>query len=352
MTDAPSIVVDPYLVILPDPCHSSDRLEAFLEGLLAWSDALTRPDVDIYISERCIAGLYEDGWYPYDGRLTPLLKQFESQIADEQTINHVVRLVFDRTPRLEERVGILDIVCDEACTIIAPDTFINRLGPNTASGLRDSLAIVGVGQEYLLTVVNGSIFAAALCVGVETNSELAIQAKVEIVEKHPACPKTISDSDFPLTVESSLAICFGHDDALQQMAVLDLWGDASSETSAVDAIRAMIAKHRRTGLPADKGEHPFRLGRHFLESAQRCGFGSRSDLATLLIDSCARIVLKMPKKPITEFRQDPRASDGALPRRTHLTKHGAGFRLMFWETPDGVIEFANVGPKAELIIHE
>ena len=101
----------------------------------------------------------------------------------------------------------------------------------------------------------------------------------------------------------------------------------------------------------------FRLGPQLLETARRNAFGSRSDLAMNLIESLARILLGVPKNPVEAFREDERPTspqrrraDGAIARRPHLTKHGAAFRLMFWELADGTIEFANVGPKSELEI--
>jgi len=76
----------------------------------------------------------------------------------------------------------------------------------------------------------------------------------------------------------------------------------------------------------------------------------------VLIETCARIVIGYPKNELAPFRIDANSSkqrsreDGSRAFRTHLTKKGPGFRLMFWETPTGLIEFANVGDKDELVI--
>jgi len=77
----------------------------------------------------------------------------------------------------------------------------------------------------------------------------------------------------------------------------------------------------------------------------------------VLIESCARIVLGVPKNPIKEFRINSKPTsdqrvrhDGSLAYRTHLTKKGAGLRLMIWIRPDGTFEFANMGDKDELEI--
>jgi hypothetical protein len=370
MPNIPSVAIDPYLVWLPKPCYSAEQLETFIEGLLAWAEALRRRDVDIFISERCIGALYDDGWYPYDGRITPLLKKYHVDNAHEEDIVNVVRLILDRTPRLEERVGVSEIYCNEASTIIAPDYFLTRLGTNTAVALRESLVMLGFGKQYLLTLVNGCLFASTPRGDKENHSELSVIARVEIVEINPDVPNTFTGSEFPLDVDESFQVCFGHADLLHQVSVLDLWDGASSEAGAYDAINARIAEHQRAGLPEGQtageytqglqtrnGVSPFRLGPKFLESARHHDFGTRTDWAANLIDSCARIALQIPKQPVEAFRTDDRAQalqrtrkDGARGWRTHLTKAHEGFRLMFWTTFDGVIEFANVGPKRELEI--
>ncbi len=359
MADIPSIVIDPHLVILPDPCVSSEQLEGFIDGLLEWSEALHRQDTEIFISDRCIEGLFEDGWYPYEGRITPLLNQFGIDVADEETLNNLVRSVMDRTPRLEERLGIDGILYHEDAATISPNAFLQRLGHNTANGLRDTLIMVAVSQELLNTI--GCIFAASPCDDIETNSELRVTATVELVEViTPNGFSTLTNVALPIDVISHLVVCFGHNDAMQQIGALTLWGDATSKTHAEDAIKVTINKLKSIGLPADTKEQKFKLGDQFLESVRKYNFATRSDLANNLIDSCARIVLAIPKESVNEFReskkssadQRDRNSDGAMAWRTHLTKRGAGFRLMFWTTPAGIIEFANVGPKSELVIDE
>ena len=93
----------------------------------------------------------------------------------------------------------------------------------------------------------------------------------------------------------------------------------------------------------------FQVGEQFLESAKRNGFGTRMNV----IDSCARILLDVPKNYIESFRVGADSykqrfrGDGAGTFRTHLTKDGPGYRLMFWQLKDGSLRFANVGPKPE-----
>ncbi|QAZ66814.1 hypothetical protein C3Y92_05980 [Solidesulfovibrio carbinolicus] len=102
----------------------------------------------------------------------------------------------------------------------------------------------------------------------------------------------------------------------------------------------------------------FEIGSGFVHSLHTWGANSRHDYAMVIIESCARIVLGMPKNSINEFRESAKATakqrirvdDGALAFRTHLTKKGVGLRLMFWRLAGGTIEFANIGAKGDLEI--
>lgn len=356
-----SIIVDPYLVILPEPCYSSEQLDQFVEGLLSWSEALARKDVDIFLSDRCIHGLYQDKWYPYHGRITPLLKQFGNDNADEETINQVVRQIFERTPRLEEYTRIEELEYDKEAITISPDLVIKRLGKNTANAFIETLVIAGLAETYLMTLMPESFLATAPCNDLEEDSKLTTQVSVVFVIASEDAPRQVEDNDFPISLTSELTICFGHENVLSRIDTMALWGDAIRKEQITDAINAKIREHRKIGLPPDRREfQTFRLCEGFIPSLQKYSFDARPDLARNVIDSCARIVLGVPKNPVEPFREDERPqapqrtrkSDAALAWRTHLTKGAEGFRLMFWETQTGIIDFANVGPKKELIIDD
>jgi len=375
MSKLPSVAIDPYLLIFPEPCHSADQLMNFIDGLLNWSETLSRLDTEYFISELCVESLMLDGWYPYSGRIERLIQKFgltdadNIDFVDENTLITLAQKVLDKTPRLEEHVGIEIILYDEESVCVEPIAVIDRLGENTSFALKQSFAILGLGLTHLTTMPNGCVFASAdgnECVNL---SEVSFEVTVDEVAFFDPPPQQIL---FPLSYSETFHVCLGHADYIKQVSVLELWGYGDSEQHILDAIVARAMEHRETGVPtsgtlpsysaglvAERNLYQFRLGSQFLASVQKWGFGNRQDWAMLLIDTCARILLSIPKNEINPFRisahsgeQRERSSDGALAWRTHLTKANAGFRLLLWTTPDGVIEFANIGPKKELIIEE
>lgn len=350
------IVVDPFLVILSAPCNI-EQLDNFVEGLLDWSEAISREDIPIFVSENCLNALYEDGWFPFDDRLHQLIKELDIDYLDEETITDTVRTIFNREPRLEESLGIRDFAHDEESFLLNPDLLITRLGKCTSEALKKTLINVLISEIILRNIQPECFFATRKSPLLGENEKLHVSVNIQMVEK---TDQTIVEVVSP-NLQNDLTICFGYQNILKYADFISLWNNAAGTTNITDAIERMIISHRDEGLSTGRKEyHEYRVGNHFLESIHTYGFHARFDWARILIDSCARIILGIPKNEVFEFRVDDRPqsaqrvrkSDGSLAWRTHLTKNNEGFRLMFWTTEGGVIEFANVGPKKELIIYE
>jgi hypothetical protein len=93
----------------------------------------------------------------------------------------------------------------------------------------------------------------------------------------------------------------------------------------------------------------FTFGSEFISSAKACGFVGETGAKHLLCESCARILLGNPKNQERPFTCAPLGENwGAF--RSHLTKSGPAFRLMYWVHSSGHVVFANIGPKQELRI--
>lgn len=345
----------------------------FVDGLLNWSETLSRPDTNYFISDLCLEAMYADGWYPYTGRIKRLAQQFnlanELDFADEETLIKLAQSVLERTPRLEEYSGVEVVLCEENAILVDPPTLAERLGELTANALKESLVILGLGLAHLATMPHGCVFASVNGDGCVDFPELSFSAT--IVDAAISATST-QDLTFPLSISETLHVCLGHIEYIRQVGIWELWGNGDSEQGVLDAIIARATEIQEAGLPSShtlpsyttgvkfEGELiRFTLGSRFIQSIQRWGFDRRQDWAMLLIESCARILLSVPKNEVNPFRisahsdeQRSRSSDSALAWRTHLTKANAGFRLMFWTTDNGLIEFANIGSKKELLIEE
>jgi hypothetical protein len=356
MPDSLRLAVDPYLLCLPNPCNSLDQIEGFINALLGWSGVLRRQDARVLVSDTARVAVLDDGEYPYQHRLRELMRTHKCEIADPETVCRLTQNLLERTPSLEESYGVRSILIDETKTRVAPCVLVDRLKSRTRSAFIEMLVIVSVEQQATISSSRGSTVVASAMddSGSDTDpSEVYVDSEVHDWswigdERHVLPP-------FPAAIAVSMPIATSHDALLQQLGVWKVWDNARDEDSATNAINLCIEELLASGVDGRHRER-FQLGTRFLESARHWSFSSRSDYARLLVETCARIVLNVPKNTIDTFHEagsatrQRRRRDGALAFRTHLTKKGAGLRLMLWKLPDGTIEFANVGDKDELTI--
>lgn len=349
------LAMDPYLFCLPDPCRSAEQLEGFVRGLIGWSEVLRRPRISILVSDVCRAALIADGEYPYQHRLRDLLHKFECDYADHETVCRVLQNLIEKTPSLEDEMGIGGVLFDEDNTTVQPEVFLSRLKSKTRSAFIEML-IVLVSRYSCGPPCDGKAIIASALENKDVkgwDEEIEVSGEIMGIKwtdayYEPTCELPVKTTDTFRAVD-------GFDSLNRHIGAWNLWQNAEDETAATDAIGQTIMQLVRSGL--DGGRRvSYRLGTEFLKTARQWGFGNRSDYAMLLIESCARIVLGYPKNPVKEFRMSKGSGnqvvrkDGALAYRTRLTRKGAGFRLMLWELVDGTIEFANVGDKDELLI--
>ena len=354
---AQEVVIDPFLLCLPDPCDSLDRLEDFISALVGWRGFLDQSDTCVLLSDSARVALNDDGEFPHRHRLVELIDKFECTFADANTISRVANAIMERTPTLEEHFGIDAILFDESSCEIIPALILDRLKPKCRSAFRDDLLIAGVkfdegvsdGCESRVLVASGSWREEPI------PEDIAVKADVH--DLGLLSPGVSLKNAPPFSLLQSIPVAFSHEQLIESLGLWSIWDGASSDEAVRLSIEACIKNLISSGVSGD-GTMEFEIGSGFVRSLHAWGADSRHDYAMVTIESCARIVLGIPKNDITEFRESGKATarqrsrpeDGALAFRTHLTKKGVGLRLMFWRRTDGTFEFANIGAKGELEI--
>lgn len=353
MSECYRLAVDPYILSLPNPCISEEQIDEFVDGLLGWSCSLRRQDMHILVSDRARIALMEDGEYPEQHRLREALRRLQYVAADYDTVCSLVQNILNTTPSLEETLGFEDILLDESKIIINPGFLIERLNENTKKAFVEMLAMMALARVVVDPDINKNLFVSSA----KRNANICEKLDVVIESEIHECSFTGEKNcpAFPIIVQDQIPFAWGYSDLIKQLGVHTIWKNATCADDAVEAIEQCIRELLRSGLDESR-RHSFRIGTRFLNSARQWGFFNRTDYAMLLIESCARIVLDVPKNSIKTFRVSSTSTeqrvraDGARAFRTHLTKTGPGFRLMLWRLVDDTIEFANVGDKDELEI--
>ena len=152
--------------------------------------------------------------------------------------------------------------------------------------------------------------------------------------------------ELPALVETDVPTIESADEVINVIAALDVWRAADTASQLHLAIFAKACRLAQTIGATRSDFAKFRIGSEFLSSLRAHQAVGRYASSTL--ETCARIVLGSPKYEVSAFGGT--RADGLIGKRTHVTKHVAALRLMYWESTTGDLEFANVGPKGELVI--
>jgi len=326
MSEAFQLAIDPYILCLPNPCNSLEEIESFVDTLLGWSSTLQQKNSNILISDAARIALLEDGEYPHQHRLRDLMRIHKCEVADPETVGRLTQSLLDRTPSLEAFYGVNSILIDPAKSSIMPDAFFKRLKDNTRNALIEMLVIVSAEQNADCSHIEKHIFLATSDDLIDKDNDLTEIECVSELHDWQWLTEPLHDlPTMPATIEGKLPLVFSHYSFLHQLGIWHVWNNASDEQAAIDAINLCIEEIVNTGATGISKIN-FRLGTYFLESVRAQSFGSRSDYARVLIESCARITLDIPKNPVKPFRESAnsmrqkRRHDGALAFRTHLTK--------------------------------
>ena len=238
----------------------------------------------------------------------------------------------------------------------APAVILDRLSRNCRSALRGDLLIAGIKDWECVTDSLESHLMVASGGVTEHPLPTIITIKAEIHDIGIVLEDRGRMRELPICISQSIPIVFSHEQLIETLDLWSVWDGASSEEGVRCCIDARVKNLISLGAVDDE-VCDFVIGKCFVASLKGWSANLRRDYAMVTVESCARVVLGIPKNPVSEFRQSAEGTakqrirdDGALAFRTHLTKKGVGLRLMFWKLIDGVIEFANIGGKDELKI--
>ena len=351
------ITIDPFLLCLPNPCSSVEQLEDFINALVGWQGLIKQGGACVLMSDSARIALSDDDEYPHRHRLSDLLKRHQCDIADENTISKLANGILEKTPSFEEYYGIDALLIDEQGITIDPALIVTRLKPKCRLAFRETLATIAIINQMKPKDTSETMLVAS-AFGKDRISplpeEIAVESEIHEVSfmqrdrKFPA--------ELPIKAVDKIPISFSHDELLNRLGVWKVWNNACDEPSVTSAISLCVQNLIASGV-SDALRLEYILGPNFLGSVRECGAATRSDYAMVIIESCARIILGIPKNPLKPFRVDSKATsgqrirgDGSLAYRTHLTQRGVALRLMLWKRPNGLIEFANVGTKGALEI--
>jgi len=352
MGNLPHLCIDPHLLSLPRmDTSSTEDVEDFVSSIVDWGKTVGSSSTKAYVSSTVLDAIDEDNAFPWPDKLVDMLKYHKVKSADHHTVSLVVQ-GFIACALIENLVGLKALLLEEEKTEIAPRFMYERLRSKTQHAFRELLAMIVMVQHGYGGEVEQITLASIP--GENKEPELQYLSFATVIEEFEwKADSGDRNIDPPYVIDDRVSIFFSRNGLLESIEPLSLWPATDDTSGAYDAIDCCIARLVTVGT--DK-EHTmqYSIGPRFLQTTRKWECGHEGHHAFTLIESCARIVLGIPKHEVKPFydragRQKDR-EDGALAYRTHLTKKREGLRLMLWKLPDGTIEFANVGDKDELTI--
>lgn len=344
-----SIILDPYLLCLPNPCIEYKQLEDFIFSITNWTSLFSSGKQNILISDSIREALNNDDEYPLRHKLHDLIVKFKCNFADANTITKILNSILTRSPSLEDFLGINDILYDEDSVSIIPIKILDRLKQNCKLAFLKDIIKIGIKissssseEVELETIIASTSFEKLFLSDVEINADVY---EVESINKLSVI--------FPYKLSQNIPIIFNYKQWESLLDINKIWKNTNSQDEIAHCIKVTADK---ISLPASKDEsRKFLIGDGFIPSLRK--WDSAGKFSNNIMKSCAHIILNQPKYELNIFRTSSNKHsnqiirhDGAKAFRTHLSKNKLALRLMFWERIDGAIEFANIGSKNELKI--
>ncbi len=375
MNTIPRVVVDPYLLCLKGVCDSKDAFEAYAERLISWVDLIDSRKVIVLVSERCIGTLIQSEEYPFTHSIRDTIKKYNITHISSDFLERVTQWILELRPCFEDAINTEEVVALDCNTLVKPGIYLSRLSVNHRKSFQDSLVAAAhwlSNDDREFDILVGSVpttIADFETIEVSTAADGFFKRCGALIEYSP-----------PKFVKVELECVFDCGQLISARDSLEVWNQAGTVEDVCRAFHFRVEEHQKCGLapktkvycrqltsdedwvelqkkPNTRERVLWMVGPKFLESINTWNFNTVGKQASLLIDACSRILLHAPKQELNEFKEGKNSKqqeirgDGALGFRTHLSKDGVAYRLLFWRHKDGIIEFANVANKAECKIY-
>lgn len=340
-----NIVIDPVIVMTPPDDAGREEVEVWLESLTIWlKEALTAPFTWLHYLQASEL-LEANGQFPSFAQLKRLQQKYRLDININQIARNVNEFFRDDTRDLQDHLKRLDyaIESETGSIIIKPEHFIARLPEYIHDDLPTLLAEC-CACKHIDHLFGQELNIATLALPDGTR-EIAVS--VVILYALPDFARSADDKiaqTFPLLITP--------DDLQPLTDVLDLW------TRGEQGIIYAINQQYKKDWPGTIVSPPlFQLGPHFIESVNKRGLDTNEIVLRSFFRAASDVIADRAKGRsgyrLHEFRKSETAdspqlirdSDNAKAWRLMLQKHGAGWRLHYWQIPTAqgsMIEFANV----------
>ncbi len=340
------LLVDPY-VIAARGRITQDEASIYFEHLIHCMSVQRRTGCRLVLSDNCLSALWLEGQYPTQDKLRKIHQIAPNQSFDIATIYRAFGQFIDISPRIENIIGITEIIMEEKMTNVVPYYIIGRLPPKVADALNDTLAAcalytaigdmkypLGFMTELSPEETKDDIECKFLVQAFIESSQATISLPLEVMLK---LPLLINIEDV-LGILDFDSVCYDAECAIQWNWVHAISSQARANHAMLEFMIKEEFKQRidSLGLSSNILEKVYRKIAYLL-----CGLRS----AGLQIEP-----LRIDRGPNSVQKHRPR--DGAKAFRMQISQYGPGYHVHYWHCSGGLIEIAWVGLHDDYFIPE
>ncbi len=342
-------------MMVPSDHESRAEIEAWLDNLDMWlKEALTSPFSWLH-SIQATNYLQSSGLFPSFELLRNWQRRYQLNINPAQlakNVNEFFRnLDFDLKHNLDKFE--YDFEVKAGSISVSPVQFIARWPDSILEDMQWLLVATCVSK-----CLNHSISRNLQIITLKlSQSEREIEVSATIVESLPDFPREANDE-----ITGIFPLLFTPDDLLPMIDVIELWNKGEKGLSY--AIKNQFKKDWRETVPQPL---KFHIGSAFIESVNNAGLDTNDTILRRIVRAAAAVIADQAKHSegykLHERRQSKaanspqytRSRDNAKAWRLMIGKHGAGWRMHYWQIPTqegSIIEFSNVVKESDDTIYE
>ncbi|MBZ9989938.1 hypothetical protein LB572_22820 [Mesorhizobium sp. BH1-1-5] len=334
----PAAFLDVSMFAVPSAIDTVDGLHKIFDRLEVWAEKCGRQNcINIVVSDDAVEVLEAANSFPAIHNIQALLELHHlNEVFSARDINKRIFKILSRAGSLREVIGVQIDTCDAQCAAAEILKGTSQVLLDSTHKLTCAIGVLVQGDPAI-----GEILAIVPGFNIEEES-MGVFASDIRATMSDGTTRTVTDCEISVPVTES-PISF-----INSLAPAALWRMASdgSELALPIALRAaqkleVVVDH----LPLSYGRK-FGIGENFYASLAANQAAGTHKHAGATLDRCSTVVADNTLLFERDF-QKKRPIDKAGSRRVHVTKKGAGLRLMFWEEQTGRIEFANIGVKHE-----
>lgn len=335
----PTVTLDPSTIWIIDSSDTEEVASGAITSALEWMRPHAAGPLSLFFSSRSVDALAQAGAFPSEPRFAEVLTSLGlANVISPKTLAASVSRFLASNPWIEEQVDLRDVLFH--ATTIAPDPTLAIPAQGLRTASVETLGLLGICARE-----NGRHSVYAFSRLNDEHARIRVTTTVDILEIAENDARTEEAIDVEIDVISSPGAWS------RALSSKQIWRDADCPADLEVAIWLAASELEKI---SGGGMREFRVGSAFFGTLQACGADGDGAYAESVLMKCAQTVLfRSNLRPAPFWTSTARVSvrerkrDRAKAWRQHVTKSHQALRLMYWEAPNGLVEFATLESKVE-----